>query len=100
MALSDTKTVANLFERHRGGSFQLIGDHARTPELCRKRHRKTPGVRRSEQLFRVSAHTVFKSRAERILRLLQDAALCRERPSPALKISLPNPASLSLHNCL
>ena len=53
---------------------------------------------RRQQFLRISADTIFKARTEGILRLIQDAALRRERTFSIFEIALPNRTCFSLHD--
>jgi hypothetical protein len=54
-------------------------------------------MRRGKKFFRVGAHTVLETRAERILCLLQDAAIRGYGAFAGLEVTLPDGACFTLH---
>src|SRR5260370_14798958 len=97
MALRDGEAIPDFFERYGCGRLKPAGRHSRSAQLGGKRHRKSTGVRGCEELLGICAHTVFKARAVGVLRLLQDAAVCRNRALPIFQSALPNRRCLALH---
>src|SRR5882762_8947790 len=97
MALRDTEAVADFFQAYGRGGFQFLCGQACAAKLRRKRHGETSGVRRGKKFFRVSAHTVLETGAERILCLLQDAAIRGYSAFAGLEIALPDRACFTLH---
>jgi len=85
MTLRDGEAVADFVECDSRRGFELLRGHSGAAELRGQSHRKTSGVRRSEKLFRVGADAVFKARAERILRLFEDAMSVEMVPLPSFK---------------
>src|SRR5882762_3189347 len=77
MALRDAKAVPDFFQTYGSSGFQLLCGQTRATKLRRERHGETSGMRGGKEFFRVGAHTVLETCAERILRLLQDAAIGR-----------------------
>jgi hypothetical protein len=98
MAFRDGETIPDLFERNRCRRLKLAGRHARAAQLGGKSHRKSTSVRRSEQLLGIGPNAVFKARAVGVLRLLQDAAVRRNRALPIFQTALPNRGCFSLHD--
>ena len=70
MALGNREGVSDFFQAYGGGGFKFLGGQAGIAELRGKRHGETPSVRGGEQLFRIGADTVFKTRAVGVLGLL------------------------------
>src|SRR5258708_3598585 len=56
---------------------ELLESQTYLTQLRGDRHRKACRMCGSQQFFGVGTDTIFKSRTERILRVLQDSALCR-----------------------
>jgi hypothetical protein len=77
MAFRDREMLADPFKAYCCDGFGFFGLQAYLSQLRGNRHREATRVRGSPQLFGISADTALKSRAERILRLLQDRALSR-----------------------
>ena len=75
MALGDGEAVANFFKGDRAYGFQFFCDEARAAELRGQSHGEATCVGCGEQFFGVCADTVFKARAEGILRLFKSAAV-------------------------
>jgi hypothetical protein len=98
MAFRDGEAIADLLERNRGRRLKPGGSHARAAQLGGKRHRKSTGVCGSEELLGICAHPVFKARAVGVLRLLQDAAIGRNRAPPIFQTALPNCGCFALHD--
>src|SRR5882757_3002308 len=97
MALRDAEAVADLFQAYGSSGLQLLCRQTGATELRRKRHGETSGMRRGKKFFRVGAHTVLEARAERILCLLQDAAIRGYGAFAGLEIALPDGACFTLH---
>src|SRR5258708_26126248 len=97
MAFRDREMLADLFKAYCCNGFEFFGLQARLSQLRGTRHREATRVRGSQQLFGISADTALKSRAERILRLLQDPALSRQQSLSAFHIALPNSRSFAFH---
>src|SRR5713226_604299 len=51
-----------------------------------------------EEFFRIRANAVFKARAERVLRLFEDAAIRRNRALPIFQTTLPYRGCFALHD--
>src|ERR1700676_1131075 len=98
VALGDGETVADFVERYSGGGFQFWRGHSGAAELRGKRHGETSRVGCGEELFRGCADAVFKARAERILRLFEDAAVGRDRPFAVFQPALPDCRCFALHD--
>src|SRR2546422_8207423 len=71
MTLGDGEAVREFFERNGSRRLQFLCGQSRVAELRGKRHREAPRMRRSKEFLGICADPIFKSRAERILRLLQ-----------------------------
>jgi hypothetical protein len=98
MAFRDGKAIPDLFERNRRRRLKLAGRHTRAAQLGGKSHRKSTSVGGSQQLFGIGSNAVFKARAVGVLRLLQDAAVRRNRALPIFQTALPNRGCFSLHD--
>ena len=72
----------------------------RSTQLRRQRHRKAPRVRRRNQLLGIRPRSIFKTRRKRILRIVQHPTRSRNRSLPILQPTLPDRASLALHDVL
>src|SRR5258708_32098097 len=97
VALGDCETVRELLQGNGGGRLQLLRAQSGVTKLRGERHRETPGMRRCKKFLRIGTHAIFKSRAERILRLLPDAALSGNRALAILQTTLPDCRCLPLH---
>src|SRR5713101_5819909 len=97
MTLGDRQAVCEFFERNGSRGLQFLRGQSRVAELRGERHREAPGMRRSEKFFRIGTHSIFKPRAERILRLLQDATVRGNRALAILQTTLPDCRCLALH---
>src|SRR5271169_887164 len=90
MALGNRESFADFIKRDGGSGFQLLRGHSSAAELCGERHSETSRVCRSKKLFGVRADAILKARAERILRLLQDAAIRGNRAFAVFQSALPD----------
>src|SRR6266404_64164 len=97
MALGDGETVREFLERNGSRRLQFLCGQSRVAELRGKRHREAPGMRCCKKFLRIRAHSIFKSRAERVLSLLQDAAVGGNRALAILQTTLPDCRCLALH---
>src|SRR5258707_10770546 len=97
MAFRDREMLADLFKAYGCDGFEFFGLQACLSQFRGNRHREASRVRGSQQLFGISADTALKSRAERILRLLQDRALSRQQSLSALHIPSPNSRRFAFH---
>src|ERR1700722_5528865 len=97
MAFRDGKAVTDFVECYGGGGFQLLRGHAGAAELCRESHSETSRVGRGEKFFRIRADAVFEARAERILRLFEDAAVGGDRALAFFQAALPDCRFFALH---
>src|SRR6266851_4457540 len=97
MALGDAEAVSHFFEADGGGGFQFLRGETGAAELRGKSHGEATGVRGGEQLFGIGTHTVFKTGAEGILGLFQDAAIGGNGALAAFQIALPGGARFALH---
>src|SRR5579859_3146656 len=97
MALGDGESFADFVERDGRSGLQFLRGHAGAAELRGKGHRETSRMRRGEELFRISAHAVFKARAEGILGLFQDPAVGRDRALAVFQAALPDCRCFALH---
>src|SRR5712664_3092992 len=97
MTLGDREAVREFLERNGSRRLQFLRGQSRVAKLRGERHREAPGMRRSKKFLRIRTHTIFKSRAERILRLLQDAAVGGNRALAILQTTLPDCRCLALH---
>ena len=77
MAFGDREMLADPLESYRCGRFQPFRPQAYLAELRGNRHGKASGMCSGQQFFGVGAYAVFKSRAERILCLVQRTAFRR-----------------------
>lgn len=75
MRFGDRETGVRFFKRDRRGSVDRFGRQAGFPEFGRERHRETTGVCSRDEFFGIGPDAVFKTRAERVLRVFQDAAV-------------------------
>jgi hypothetical protein len=90
MNRADGEAAVGLVERQGGRSADAFGLDTRLTQLRRKRHGEAPGMRRRDQLFRVGADAVLKTRRERILGVLQNPAVSRNRAFSVLQAALPD----------
>ncbi len=97
MALGNAEAVSHFFEADGGGGFQFLRGETGAAELRGKSHGEATGVRGGEQLFGIGTHTVFKTGAEGILGLFQDAAIGGNGTLAAFQIALPDGARFALH---
>src|SRR6267142_2672280 len=97
MTLGDREAVGEFLKRNGSRRLQFLRGQSRVAELRGERHREAPGMRRSKKFFRIRTHTIFKSRAEGILRLLQDAAVGGNRALTVFQTTLPDCRCLALH---
>src|SRR6266849_5255950 len=97
MALGDAEAVSDFFEADGGGGFKFLCRETGVAELCGKGHGEATGVRGGEQFFGIGAHAVFKTGAEGILGLFQDAAIGRNGAFTAFQVALPDGARFALH---
>ena len=77
MAFRDREMLVDLLERYRCARFQPFWPQADIAQLRGNRHGKATGMCSGQQFFGVGAYAVFKSRAERILCLVQSSAFRR-----------------------
>ncbi len=97
VTLRDGEAVRQFLQRNRCRCFEPARSDARVAQLCGKCHGKTAGVRGREELLGIGADAVFKPRAERVLRLFQNATICRYRAFPIFQATLPNCRRFPLH---
>src|SRR6267143_2909951 len=97
MTLGDGETVREFLERNGGRRLQFLCGQSRVAELRGERHREAPGVRRSKKFLGIGTHSIFKPRAKRVLRLLQDPAVRGNRSLAILQTTLPDCRCLALH---
>src|SRR5712691_3999169 len=98
MALGNAEAVSHFFEADGGGGFQFLRGETGAAELRGKSHGEATGVRGGEQFFGIGAHAVFKTGAEGILGLFQDAAIGRNGAFTAFQVALPDGARFALHD--
>src|SRR6266446_1987750 len=97
MTSGDRKAIGEFLQRNRSRRLQFLRGQSGVTKLRGERHGETPGMRCCEKFLRVRTHTIFKSRAERILRLLQDATVRGNRALAILQTALPDCRCLALH---
>src|SRR6202043_3210077 len=85
----DGKTVAYLLERDFGFGLHLLCYELGLSKDQRQRHRKTGGVGRAYQLFRVRARLALEAAGEAVRVILQRAALGRNGALAVLDAALP-----------
>src|SRR5208337_122818 len=69
-------------------------------QLPGERHREASGVRRRHELLGIGAGAVLEARGETVARVLEHAALGRDRALAGFEITLPDRTSLPLHRIL
>src|SRR5712692_4469425 len=97
LALGNAEAVSHFFEADGGGGFKFLRGETGVAELSGKGHGEATGVGGGEQLFGIGAHAVFKTGAEGILGLFQDAAIGGNGTLAAFQITLPGGARFALH---
>src|SRR5215470_1676569 len=97
---SDGESGFLLFQSDGSGGVESLRSHAGVTELRRKRHGETSGVSRRDQLLRIGSWLRFKTSAEGIWRVFENAAGCRDRALAVLQPAAPMCACVSLHQNL
>src|SRR5215469_856540 len=97
VALCDCKSIRQFLQRNRCGGLQLACGHPRIPQLRGKRHSKASRVSRRQKFLRICPDAVFKPRTEGILRLLEHAAIRRNRALAVSQPALPHCRTFTLH---
>src|ERR1022692_560956 len=98
MAFRNRETVGQFLEGNRARRLQTLRGQPREPKLRGKRHGKAPGVRGSQQLFRIGALPIFKSRPKRVWCAGKDSAGGGDLSLPGLQIAAPLSVSCTFHD--
>src|SRR5262245_54598625 len=94
--LGDSEARVLLLHRDRAGDLEALRGEAGVAELARERHREAAGVRRRDQLLGVRALAALEAGAERVLGLVEDAAVGGDESLPVLETALPDRGRLAL----
>jgi hypothetical protein len=65
-------------------------------ELAGERHREAAGVRGGDELFGIRPGAVFEARAERVLRVAENAAIGGDAAFPSLRLPFQTAEALRL----
>src|SRR5258708_5723882 len=94
---SDRPVPLDLFQRQRRLRRKLLGVEPRAAEKRGECHGEAAGVGSCNELFWGRADSVLETRGERIRRLLQNAALGRERALSLFQVTQPGGRCTSFH---
>ncbi len=98
MHRGDGKPRIGFIHGHYRRRLDALRRHPGIAQLPRQRHRKTTRMRRRDQFFRIGADTVFKTRAEGILRIGEHAAVGGNGALAIFQTTLPGCRSFAFHD--
>ena len=93
----DGETRIGLFHRDGRGRVDGRGRETGLAKFRRERHRETARVRRRNEFFGVRADAIFETRAERVLRFLERAALGGNVAFASFQVASPNCGCFAFH---
>src|SRR5580693_9151387 len=98
MALGNRKSFANFFQADGASGFEFARRQSCAAKLRRKRYGEAARVCGRQKFFRICSHSIFKPRAEGILRVLERATVSGDCSLTGLQIALPNCRCFALHD--